>query len=359
MRTDSDYMTRRESRRAAYLRRRAADLERELSEAREYLEQELEQPDEGPDGVPELSLDEIHWDVEDVHHPHGAVADRAFYAGAETGPDDGTSSAADGYEISEDDRTEVIVNQGRRSTYRRRLPRRRHLIAIAAAVAALVIVLVIVLEMGGASWPASVATVQTEITKACQNPDVASEPGQVNFACAKDTRQILWVFALLTSGNDPKFSDVKTGRLGLEPITPAQGGVVAWSLNFHRPYDPFNPVDSIGVAARAINNIIGGATLTSANGQPVAQSGLESSPANCLRYTGSSALRTRAGYPSLCARPVTQAGQAELVADVYQKWIVGAAPQAAQDAAVLFANSTNPGDPQVQAILKRLPSAHH
>ena len=47
------------------------------------------------------------------------------------------------------------------------------------------------------------------------------------------------------------------------------------------------------------------------------------------------------------------------MADVYQKWIVGAAPQAAQDAAVLFANSTNPGDPQVQAILKHLPSAHH
>jgi hypothetical protein len=356
MRTNSEYLTRRENRRVAYLRRRAADLERELSEARESLDRELEQPDE--DAAPELSWDEIHWDVEDVHHARDTLAGPAFYAGAETGSGDGLS-ASGGYETAEDDRTEVMVNHGRRSTYRRRLPRRRVLAAIAAAAAAVVILLVIVVGMGGASWPATVATVQAQITRACQNPDVASEPGQINFACAKDTRQILWVFALLTSGNDPSFSDGKTGRLGLEPITPAQGGAVAWSLNLHRPYDPFNPVDSLEVAARAINNIIGGATLTGANGRPVVQSGLESSSANCLRYTGSSALRMRSGYPSLCARPVTLAGQAELVTDVYQKWIVGAAPQAAQDAAVLFTNSTNPGDPQVQAILRHLPVPRH
>jgi hypothetical protein len=51
------------------------------------------------------------------------------------------------------------------------------------------------------------------------------------------------------------------------------------------------------------------------------------------------------------------AGQAALVADVYQKWVVGAAPQAAQDAAVLFGNATNPGDPRVQAILMHLPDS--
>jgi hypothetical protein len=33
---------------------------------------------------------------------------------------------------------------------------------------------------------------------------------------------------------------------------------------------------------------------------------------------------------------------------------VGASAKAAQDAAVLFENAQNPGDPQVQAILKRL-----
>jgi hypothetical protein len=57
----------------------------------------------------------------------------------------------------------------------------------------------------------------------------------------------------------------------------------------------------------------------------------------------------------VCARPVSSpAGQGALVADVYQKWVVGASPKAAQDAAVLFENAQSPGDPQVQAILKRL-----
>ena len=37
--------------------------------------------------------------------------------------------------------------------------------------------------------------------------------------------------------------------------------------------------------------------------------------------------------------------------------MVGAPPQAAQDAGVLFENANNPGDPQVQAILSHLPSA--
>jgi hypothetical protein len=94
------------------------------------------------------------------------------------------------------------------------------------------------------SWPASVATVQGEITTACENPDVASEPNQVNFACNKNTSQILWVFALMTSGNNPSFSDAKSGRQGLEPIAPAQGGEVAWTLNLHHPYNPLTPIDS-------------------------------------------------------------------------------------------------------------------
>ena len=219
----------------------------------------------------------------------------------------------------------------------------------------LIAVLVITVFRGGASWPPSVAVVQSEAARACQIPDVKSEPGQVNFACAQGTRQVLWAFALMTSDDNPDFADAKNGRVGLEPITPAQGGEVAWSLNLHHPYSPANPVDSLAVAARAINNIIGGATLTGTNGTPIVQPGLESKAAGCLRYTGSAALQSRAGFPSLCARPVTSpAGQAALVADVYQKWVVGAAPQAAQDAAVLFTNAQNPGDPQVQSILKQL-----
>ena len=134
-----------------------------------------------------------------------------------------------------------IASHGRQSAYRRRLSR-RSIIAIAGAAAALVTVLAVIITSGGASWPASVATVQAQVVKACQNPDVVSEPGQVNFACAKATRQILWVFALLTSNDNPQFADTKTGRQGLEPITPSQGGAVAASLNLHHPYDPANPV---------------------------------------------------------------------------------------------------------------------
>src|SRR6202044_2088545 len=113
----------------------------------------------------------------------------------------------------------------------------------------------------------------------------------------------------------------------LEPISATQGGAVAWSLDLHHPYNPANPIDSLTVAARAINNIIGGASLTGSNGKPTVQSGLESSPANCLKYTGSAAVITRAGYPDLCATAVTSStGQAALVADVYQKWFGGSSP---------------------------------
>jgi hypothetical protein len=181
----------------------------------------------------------------------------------------------------------------------------------------------------------------------------------VNFACAKGTRQILWVFSLLTSHNNPDYASIKTGRQGLEPITPAQGGEVAWSLNLHHPYSPANPVDSLAVAARAINNIIGGATLTAANGKPVVQSGLESVSANCARYTGYGAVTSRHGFPDRCAKPISSAaGLGNLVADVFQKWVVGAPPRAAQDAAVLFQNAKNPGDPRVRAILRSLQSSN-
>jgi hypothetical protein len=255
------------------------------------------------------------------------------------------------------DRTQVLIDRGRRAA---RQPRSRHgrKIAIASAVGLVLLTIgAMAVFRKGPSWPPSVATVQSEIAAACQNPNVVSEPGQVNFACARDTRQILWVFALLTSNNNPGYSDAKTGRKGLEPITPIQGGEIAWSLNLHHPYNPLNATDSLEVAARAIDNIIGGATLTGSNGNPTVQPGLESNPANCARYTGSSAIITHAGFPSLCASPVTSGeGQAALVADIYQQWMVGATAVAAQDVSVLFENASNPGNPQVQAILKTLPN---
>jgi hypothetical protein len=109
------------------------------------------------------------------------------------------------------------------------------------------------------------------------------------------------------------------------------------------------------VAARAINNIIGGATVTSQSGTQVVQGGLESKAANCQRYTGSPALITRQGFPALCAEPVTSPqGEAALVTDVYREWMVGAPSQDASDAAVLYTNASDPGNPRVQAVLHSL-----
>ncbi len=294
-------------------------------------------------------------------HPRGQanrgdLTDRtsAFYAGPIIADGDDTDEVA-GTAVpgaSPEDRTTVFVNRGRPSAYHRGLSRGHKIAIVAVAGVVLIVILVAVVFSGGPSWPASVTTVKSDIAVACQNPDVKSEPGQVNFACAKDTQQVLWVFALLTSDNNPTYRD-SNGRTGLEPITPAQGGEVAWSLNLHHPYDPANPGDSIAVAARAINNIIGGATVIGSNGSPTVQPGLESSPANCARYTGSPAVVSRQGYPDLCAQPVSSAsGQAALVTDAFKKWF-GSARKAAQ-AAVLFQNSGNPGDPQVQAILRQI-----
>lgn len=259
-----------------------------------------------------------------------------------------------------DERTEVLINHGRRNVSQSgRAGWLRHWRAIgivAAGVAIGSFLLTMILPGGAATWPASVARVQSEITVACENPNVAAEPTQVNFACAKGSRQILWVFSLLTSNNNPNFSDSSNGRKGLEPISATQGGDVAWSLNLHHPYDPSSPTDSLQVAARAINNIIGGATLTNSNGAAVVQPGLESKPANCARYTGSSALVTRQGFPAICARPVASpAGQAALVSDVFEQWMVGAPARVAAEAGVLFVNVNDPGDSRVQAILNSLP----
>ena len=259
-------------------------------------------------------------------------------------------------------RTQALIDRGRRSASRggagrARMPKSRKGVLAVASVAAVIAIASFFIFRSSPGWPPSVATVQSQIETACQNLNVAAEPAQVNFACGKATNQILWVFALMTSGDNPQFSDAKTGRQGLEPITPAQGGQVAWSLNLHHPYNPMDPVDSLQVAARAINNIIGGATLTGTNGKPVVQPGLESNPANCVKYTGSSAIVSHAGFPSQCAQPVTSStGQAALVADTYRQWIVGATAAAAYDVGVLFSNADNPGNPQVQAILKSLPN---
>jgi hypothetical protein len=346
----------------ADLMNKTAELERKLDDVRMSLASELAQGARSREAAPCQIHDTCTCAPEQLGDRPDADEMSAVFPAPRAPYDYGSADSYDygsadpgGQEDPPEWRTEVLVNQGRHSSYHLRLSRGRKIAIGVAAVAVLVTVLVMALASGGASWPSSVATLQSEAARACQNPDVKSEPGQVNFACAKSTRRILWVFALMTSAGNPGFADTKTGRLGLEPIAPVQGGEVAWSLNLHHPYNPSNPIDSLEVAARAINNIIGGATIIGADGSPVVQPGLESDPANCVRYTGSAALTSHKGFPSLCARPMTSpAGQAAVVADVYQKWIVGAAPQAAQDAAVLFENANNPGDPRVQAILRHL-----
>jgi hypothetical protein len=349
--TYSDHILRLGSQHLAELKRKAAEFERQLWDAHESLESEMEQSyAPGPDGHREL----FRWPSEDAESD-------GVHGGYSGGP--APHRAANGRAVvpapSPEERTAGLASHGRRGPVRSHRFRAITLASVAIAlIAALVTALVLATSGPGASWPASVAKVQREIAKACQNPDVVSEPSQVNFACGKGTRQILWVFSLLTSGNNPDYASIKTGRQGLEPITPAQGGEVAWSLNLHHPYNPANPIDSLEVAARAINNIIGGATLTAANGKPVVQAGLESVAANCQRYTGSGAVTSRNGFPDRCAKPITSAaGQGYLVADVFQKWVVGAPPTAAQDAAVLFQNARNPGDPRVRAILRSFQSS--
>ncbi len=318
---------------------RVLDLEKELSEWRESRARELAEAG---------YLREHERELAGTDHPQGRQREFASAGHAWPIPEDGRRPAGD--------RTQVLIDRGRRAARQPRSRRGRKIAIASAAGLVLLTIGAMAVFRKGPSWPPSVATVQSEITAACQNPNVVSEPGQVNFACGKD-KQILWVFALLTSNNNPGYYDAKTGRKGLEPITPAQGGQIAWSLDLHHPYDPLDPIDSLEVAARAINNIIGGATVTGATGNPAVQPGLESQPENCARYTGSSAIISHAGFPSLCASPVTsQEGQAALVADVYQQWMVGASAVAAQDVSVLFENAGNPGDPQVQAILKTLPN---
>jgi len=313
-----------ETERLAILENRAAELERRLLAVMR------------PEGLPEWS---------NVATPDDRGAYSPGKGGrAQGGPGDGG-------------RTEALINHGRAGARRGR-GRYWRLLAVAVVALAAGVAAVLVTAGGpGPGWPASVAAVRAQAKVACANPDTAAEPSGLDFACAQGSQQVLWVFALLTSGGNPGYVDQATGRKGLEPITPAQGGDIAWSLNLHHPYDPASPVDSLMVAARAIDNIVGGATVTAAAGTAVVEPGLESSAANCRRYTGSAALAARAGYPARCAAPLTAAGTAALVSDAFRQWMGGAPSRTASEAGVLFANAGNPGSPQVQAILASLPAS--
>ena len=208
----------------------------------------------------------------------------------------------------------------------------------------------------GPSWPPSVATVQSEIITACQNPDVVSEPGQVNFA-AKGHQPILWVFALMSSGDNPDYADAETGRKGPEPITPAQGGEIAWSLNRPFPYNPLNPVDSLQVAARAIDNVIGGRRRPASTAARACSRGWKvirrTAPGTPVPRRSSRTPGAPASAPARWAAGKARRRSSATLPEVD----VGATSVAAQDVSVLFENFDNPGDLQVQAVLKTRPGA--
>ena len=368
MTRDFEYISYNDADRIAILENRAAEIERRLLAV-------LPQ-----DGHPGWANVATPGDAgAGAGDPRGEDPDRAPAAvryayqmdayGADAAPGGGPGGDADGERADGSarasgpaGRTEALINHGRsraRPTWSRRILGHWRMIAV-GAVALLAGVIAALVAFGGGSptWPASVTAVQAEIKQACENPDVAAEPSGLNFACDKDTQPVLWVFSLLTSGDNPGFVDQSTGRKGLEPIQPSQGGDIAWSLNLHHPYDAANPTDSLQVAARAINNIISGATLTSASGGALVEPGLESKGANCQRYTGSAKLVSRPGYPARCAAPLNgPGGAAALVSDVFQQWMGGTPSQIAQQAGLLFQNADNPGDPRVQAILSSLPSS--
>jgi hypothetical protein len=348
MKNDIEYMNYPDGDRLSALETRAVELERMLGTA-------VSGPGAAGRGGP------IQGTVHGGYDP-SAVAEGvpAFEAPENTFED--RADPFGGAPFGPDGRTESLITSGRVNASRSRFAiLREHWKAASAATGALAVLCIVMASVGSgsppSSWPASVTRMQSQVASACANPDVAAEPTQVNFACGKGSQQVLWVFALLTSGGNPGYSDPVTGRRGLEPITPAQGGDVAWSLNLHAPYSPADAADSIEVAARAVNNIVAGATLTSASGQPSVQGGLESSAANCRRYTGSGQLLSRPGYPALCAAPLTAAGGQALVTDIFRQWMTGTAAQTATDAGVLFANAGNPGSAQVQKILASLPGS--
>jgi len=157
VRTLTEYSSRLQSRRLADLKNKTASLERKVTQS-------------GAPGSRAAAPFVGGWDA--------AVAGPA--------PDTRSRPVADAPPESAQARTEVLVNRGRRSAYAPGLSRRSKLaLASALATAVLTGLLVVLLTSGGASWPASVTQVQAETTRACQNPDVVSDPGQVNFACAK------------------------------------------------------------------------------------------------------------------------------------------------------------------------------
>ena len=248
--TDEEWLTQ--------LEIRTADLENELFDLREAHARELAETSYGRDGAPRRTRDsqtgasraqprqpyprqvpprqaplpgaqpggELHHVIED-EDPEPDEDDLTTIMRTGTRP--GWPHAGRGGPPARE-RTQTLIDRGRRSASRARMPRSRKTVLGVAGLAVVVAIAALLLFRTNPSWPASVATVQSEITTACQNPNVASEPGQLNFACAKTTSQILWVFALMTSGDNPQYTDAKYRQAGARTDhadTRRRGGLVA------------------------------------------------------------------------------------------------------------------------------------
>ena len=168
---------------------------------------------------------------------------------------------------------------------------------------------------------------------------------------------MLWVFSLLTSGNNPASSTRRPGARASSrsrrPRAATSPGRSTCTIPTTRP-----------TRSTACRSRPGRSTTSSAAppsparpAGPDVEPGLESKAANCERYTGSALLVTRSGLPGpLRAAGHHRSGQAALVSDVFQQWMGGTPAAMAAQAGVLFENAGNPGNPQVQAILTSLPS---
>lgn len=258
------------------------------------------------------------------------------------------------------------------------------LVVVAIAVIAL---LVRTVHTGGSGYPGNVNQVKSWISTACQNKNTLPTGSNVQFACSTQGRNILWVFALMSSGANPDYvgkmptqQEQQKGakqRFGLMPVPAGVGTLYASSLDLGHVYSPIPPkqyqsdpryvnqaaVDSLEVAALALNVDLGG---TVAYGS--VQQGLEGNkngPANCQRYTGSSAQTTLTSGLVVCAKPMTPNGQLAAVEDLWLQWDIPGSDQnsqtlaknAAKVAASLY-RSPNTPDADAQNALRWINTEH-
>ena len=169
------------SQRLADLKKTTAELERELSDARVLAGTGAERRSRPTrrTRLPEEAPEARRYDPYEDYLQATNSAMFAGYAAPESAPDYGSfipdapapeygRYIPDDLALSPEQRTEVLISHGRHSAYRRGLSGRSRISMAVAGLAAFITILVIVVSSGGASWPASVAMVRSEIDRACR-----------------------------------------------------------------------------------------------------------------------------------------------------------------------------------------------